>query len=144
MKTPYWLLGVALVAAPGCTQAPKIAPVSGVVTLNGKPLANATVAFSPIAKEGAIDAGDGSAGKTNAQGEFTLTTSRGAPGAWVGKHRVRISVMVNPPADVDERRASRAPAQKDMIPVRYNGETTLTFDVVAGTNNKANFDLISP
>src|SRR3954447_16076580 len=89
MKTLNCLLAAALVTVSGCGEVQKVASVSGVVTLNGKRLANASVTFSPIAKEGSIDAGDGSAGKTNANGEYTLTTSRGVPGAMVGKHRVR-------------------------------------------------------
>jgi len=143
MKTNCWLLGVALVSVSGCGEAPKFAPVSGVVTLNGKPLANATVAFAPIAKEGSIDAGDGSAGKTNAQGEYTLTTSRRVPGAMVGKHRVRISVLAQQVGESDQRPPPGGWPLKDKIPARYNGETTLTFDVVPGPN-KADFDLKSP
>jgi len=61
------LLGFALVLGLGCGSG-KFAPVSGTVTMNGKPLAGALVIFSPIAKEGSIDAGPGSSGKTNDKG----------------------------------------------------------------------------
>jgi len=143
MKTSYCLLAAALVTVSGCGEVQKVASVSGVVTLNGKRLANASVTFSPIAKEGSIDAGDGSAGKTNANGEYTLTTSRGVPGAMVGKHRVRISLMAQQVGTGDERPPRGGWPVKDQIPARYNGETTLTFDVVPGPN-QADFSLISP
>src|SRR5262249_4395663 len=87
------LLGFALVLTLGCGGGPKFVPVSGVVTLNNRPLANALVSFQPIAKEGSIIAGPGSQGKTNEKGEFTLTASTGEPGAVVGKHEVRISLL---------------------------------------------------
>jgi hypothetical protein len=142
----HWLLGVALVPVLGCAQAgPKIVPVSGVVTLNGKPLADATVTFAPVAPDGENNAaGDSSIGKTNANGEYTLTTSRGVPGAIVGKHRVRVSLFAqqqNPESD-----APLPPgAVKDKIPVRYNGvEPVLKFEVKPNGPNKADFDLTSP
>jgi hypothetical protein len=143
MKARCWLLCAALALVPGCRETQKFAPVSGVVTLNGKPLANATVAFSPIAQPGSIDAGDGSVGKTNAQGEYTLTTSRGVAGAMVGKHRVRISALAPQVGESDARPPRSGWPLMDKIPARYNGETTLTFDVVPGAN-KADFSLTSP
>ena len=77
-----WILGVTLVSAAGCGgELPTSSPVSGIITLNGKPLAGAMIIFSPIAGRGEVLAGDGSAGKTNAAGEYSLTSSRGRPGA---------------------------------------------------------------
>jgi hypothetical protein len=142
MRPRLWLCAV-LVSAVGCSNGPKFAPVSGKVTLNGKPLGNAVIAFSPIAKEGQIDAGDGSAGKTNENGEYTLTTSRGVAGAQVGTHRVRISVLAEDSSS-DKRRTRGGPALKDKIPDRYNGQTKLTFEVTAAGSNKADFELTSP
>ena len=57
----------------GCGQEPHaIAPVSGRVTLNGKPLPNAGVTFSPMPAGAKVDAGPGSAGVTDADGHYTL------------------------------------------------------------------------
>jgi hypothetical protein len=137
----HWLLVVALVSTPGCgATAAKVVPVSGVVTFDGKPLANATVLFSPVAKAGEINAGDGSAGKTNEQGEYTLTTSRGVPGAQVGKHRVSISVL-SQAGSSDQRPPAGGWPAPIKVPARYNTESQLTFDVPAAGTTAANFDL---
>jgi hypothetical protein len=137
------LLGCALVLVLGCGSR-KFAPVSGKVTLNGKPLADATVNFQPIAKEGSIEAGVGSAGKTNADGEFTLKTSTGEDGAVVGNHRVMITVLAPEVGQGDERPPRGGWPLKDTIPARYNNQTKLTFEVKADGGNKADFPLTSP
>jgi hypothetical protein len=140
---PHRLLGVAVVMALGCAaEAPKFAPVSGVVTLDGKPLAGATVAFSPIAKPGETNAGDGSSGKTNEKGEYTLTTSRGVPGAQAGQHRVSITILAQQVGASDERRRGGPPVQ-NTIPAKYNAESKLSFEVKAPGPNTANFELSS-
>jgi hypothetical protein len=138
-------LGLVLVSAFGCGHdGPKTVPVSGVVTLNGKPLAGATVTFSPIAKPGEVNAGDGSSGKTNDNGEYTLTTSRGVPGAQVGKHRVGVSALSQQAGSSDERPPRGGWPLKDKVPARYSGDSALTFEVTAGGPNKADFALTSP
>ncbi len=139
-----WLVGVAAAAALGCVGGgPKYVPVSGVVTLNGKPLAGATVTFSPIAPPGEVNAGDGSAGKTNDAGEFTLTTSRGAPGALVGKHKVRIFALARQVGTGDERPPRGGWPTKDKVPARYNERTELEFEVKPDGPNKADLPLTS-
>ena len=135
------LLGFALVLGLGCGSG-KFAPVSGTVTMNGQPLAGALVIFSPIAKEGSIDAGPGSSGKTNDKGEYTLTSDTGRTGALVGKHRVSVSLMNPGTGESDDR---RRPGQLvNQVPVRYNGKTELTYEVPAGGTDKADFALKSP
>ena len=132
------LLGFALVLGLGCGSG-KFAPVSGTVTMNGKPLAGALVIFSPIAKGGSIDAGPGSSGKTNDKGEYTLTSDMGRTGALVGKHRVSVSLMNPGIGESDDR---RRPGQLvNQVPVRYNGKTELTYEVPAGGTDKADFAL---
>jgi len=143
MKTRCWLLCAALMAVPGCGETQKFATVTGVVTLNGKPLKGATVTFQPIAAQGSIEAADSSIGKTNDQGEYSLTTSRNVPGAAVGKHRVRISLLSQQRGDSDERPPRGGWPVKELVPARYNGETTLEIDVVPG-QNKADWPLKSP
>jgi hypothetical protein len=135
------LLGFALVLGLGCGSG-KFAPVSGTVTMNGKPLAGALVIFSPIAKEGSIDAGPGSSGKTNDKGEYTLTSDTGRTGAFVGKHRVSVSLM-NPGTGASDDRRRRGQLV-NQVPVRYNGKTELTYEVPAGGTDKADFALKSP
>lgn len=135
------LLGFALLLGPGCGPG-KFAPVSGTVTMNGKPLAGATVIFSPVAKAGSIDAGPGSSGKTNEKGEYTLTSDTGRRGALVGKHRVSVSLMARGTGETDERR--RPGTVVNQVPVRYNGKTELTYEVLPGGTGKADFNLTAP
>jgi len=137
-------IGLALVLALGCGPGKKFVPVSGKVTLNGKPLANATVSFQPIGEAGAIEAGVGSVAKTNEQGEFTLKASTGEMGALVGKHRVIISCP-NPKIGDDDARPPRGGwPLADKVPSRYNAESKETFDVPAAGTDKADFLLTSP
>jgi hypothetical protein len=144
-----FLLGFVMVLALGCG-GQKFAPVSGVVTLNGKPLANASVSFIPESPKDATEALPASAGKTNEKGEYTLETMTGKTGALVGKHKVMISIQATEVQDRDTRppKESRprggGPPMEEKIPTRYNSATTLTFDVPSGGTDQANFDLKSP
>ncbi len=138
------LLGFAVVLALGCGSR-KFAPVSGKVTLNGTRLADATVSFQPIAEKG-IQAGPGSTGKTNEKGEFILKASTGENGAWVGKHRVMISLLNSQIGDRDERPPRGGWPLEDKVPAKYGpgGKEELTFVVTSGGTDKADFDLKSP
>ena len=60
------------------------APVSGIVTLDGKPVADAGIYFQPA------DGGPAAYGSTDAEGHYSLTTVR-TPGALKGSHKVIIS-----------------------------------------------------
>jgi hypothetical protein len=104
------------------------------VTRDGKPLADATVSFQPV------EAGPGSTGKTNANGEFVLKTMNGERGAWVGEHRVSISLHAVGPEGGDRR----GPRLEETIPERYNRKSDLTFKVPRGGTRNANFALESP
>ncbi|MGC1274283.1 MAG: carboxypeptidase-like regulatory domain-containing protein, partial [Planctomycetaceae bacterium] len=59
--------------------------VTGKVTMAGGPVANASVIFSPKEKQPVA------MGRTNASGEFTLTTYEEGDGAAVGEYEVLIS-----------------------------------------------------
>src|SRR5260370_30794469 len=84
------LVSVQAVSLVGCGSGHYV-PVSGVVTLNGKPYRNAVVMFQPIATEGDSNPGRGSTGSTDENGQFTLKTYEGQKGAVFGKHRIRIT-----------------------------------------------------
>jgi hypothetical protein len=137
------LLGCALLLALGCGGR-KVAPVSGKVTMNGVALKGATVNFQPIAPEGSREAGPGSYGKTDDKGEFTLKTDRGEDGAWVGWHRVRITIMKQEVGTGDERPPRGGWPLAEQIPDRYNEKSDMTFEVKADGPNKANFPLTKP
>jgi hypothetical protein len=64
---------------------PETVPVSGRVTLDGRPVEGATVMFSPEAE------GRPATGTTDAEGNFTLKTFEPGDGALLGKHRVTVT-----------------------------------------------------
>lgn len=89
------VVGIVLLLFAGCSpkSGPRIAPVSGTVTYNGKPLPGAYVGFTPE------NPGDLQAqGSTDANGRYRLTTFSNYDGAIVGKHVVNIRAE-EPPDD---------------------------------------------
>jgi hypothetical protein len=83
------LLVLALWAA-GCKGEYDTAPVSGQVTLNGKPVAKVAVMFQPVAPPGNINPGPGSYGITDEDGRYSLTViGKETKGGVIGKHKVR-------------------------------------------------------
>jgi hypothetical protein len=143
-----WLLGFMVLFVLGCGGggSKKLAPVSGRVTLDGKPLANAVVIFQPIAEKGSVEGGVSSKGTTNENGEFTLTAENGSTGAAVGQHRVSFSSQSQGVADNSDARKRSGPPMVDKIPRKYDwpeGKEAKSFDVPSGGTDKANFDLTS-
>ena len=124
----------------GCAQ--NVAPVSGRITLDEKPLANATVIFQPISDD--PNPGPGSQGKTDRNGQFTLKlmTKANTPGATVSKHKVSITAYEGDDTEVPSS-GSDMKFRKRIVPAEYNAKSTLTFDVPAGGTSSANFDLKS-
>ncbi len=136
------LLAMMVLGPAGCSKgsARKVVPVSGTVTIDGKPAPNIAVVFQPMAT-GKEEAGMGSAGVTDAQGRFTLTLTGTdkRPGAVVGRHRVTFSGAVDQRAETDDSARSAVP---DPVPARYR-EKPLEFEVPAGVTDKADFKLES-
>lgn len=141
-QTIVWrsLLLLLLLGAWGCSgDRFPVLPVSGTVTFNGKPLANATISFEPVAKNDDGVAGEISVGRTDAKGHFTLTTTGGKPGAVIGSHRVRITTArSSSKANSDEIQIS-----KEVIPPQYNTTTELQFEVSNDGPQTADFQLTS-
>lgn len=77
------LVGGLLLAA-GCGGKPGLVPVSGRVTMEGKPVREVIVNFQPIGDT----PGTGALGSTDSDGRFTLTDSRGKAGTYVGAYKV--------------------------------------------------------
>lgn len=129
----------------GCSRGPQTAPVSGQVTLDGKPAADVRVLFQPIG-DGSEKAGSktkgpgvGSYATTGADGRFVLRQSdTNALGAVIGKHSVQIADK-QAESDEDAGSAKAAPAR---FPARYS-DGALTFEVKAGGTDQANFKLTS-
>lgn len=102
------LLGIAILAygfylfvnslVGGGIELPDLGKVSGTITLDGKPLAGATILFNPIESEFAISETRSiqtrsSTGVTDEDGRYELIYMEGVPGAVVGEHRVSISKL---------------------------------------------------
>lgn len=125
------------VACGGCNQSPfKLVPVSGSVSLDGQPLAGGIVNFQPIVGGPGANAGPGSTARTGTDGRYTLATIRGEPGAVVGKHRVKIYLHN---AEAAEQGANRDPSKWEKLPLHYNYNSNVTFDVPAEGTDKADF-----
>lgn len=113
----------------GCQRGPQLAPVSGTVKLDGKPLALAEVAFQPE------DHSRASHGIADASGHFVLRYNRDEMGALVGPHSVQIrsATEVTLPSGKFEIRPQ-------LVPPRYNSQTELHREVKPG-QNEFDFDL---
>lgn len=74
----------------GCGKKHSCVPVSGVVTVDGKPEGGIKLYFAPMATEDSVDSGPYSTGVTDENGGFVLESRHGDAGAVVGKHRVTL------------------------------------------------------
>ena len=101
---------------------PELAPVAGTVTLDGKPLARATVVFHP-------EIGKVSRAKTNDDGHYQLVYLRDIMGAKLGEHMVSITTWTE-----EDRR--------ERLPPRYHQQSELKAEVTDGKNT-FDFDLSS-
>jgi len=97
---------------------PELAPVTGVVTLDGQPLEGAIVSFEPDDLN--VDRRE-SRGVTGSDGRYELYYIDDVKGAVLGTLRVRISKLGD-----DER---------PVVPDRYNSKTELSANVQPGDNS---------
>jgi len=117
----------------------KLAPVSGVVTLDGKPVPGLCVSFQPVAGKAGPDVGPSSIGFTGPDGRYTLQAIQTRqPGAVVGKHNVLLSTVSQEDPDSDLTQ----PPPKELLPPQYRGKA-LAFEVPAAGTDKADFPLTS-
>jgi hypothetical protein len=129
------LSGCALLGLAGCgPDGPEIAYVSGRVTLDGKPLAGASIVFIP-------ENGRPSGARTDPNGNYVLNFDERRKGAIPGKSLVRITTIRE--AEQDENGKVVTPASPERIPMRYNTNSELFFVVEPKKKNVANFDLKS-
>jgi hypothetical protein len=137
----------ALLLAAGCDSGPKYVPVSGVITLDGKPYGNAVITFQPVLTANNANPGRGSSAETESDGRFVLKTDEGKPGAVVGKHKVRIMSKGTHVSDnFDPQKGSpdgvlTAPTPRpktDPIPEEWRDKE---FDVPPGGTDKADFNI---
>src|SRR5687767_7103434 len=78
-------VGIVLTSCSNSSRPPTY-PVTGIVTLQGKPVAGAAITFVPTA-------GDGVAASaiTDSEGKYALTTWEAGDGARTGEYRVKVS-----------------------------------------------------
>jgi hypothetical protein len=75
---------VLLLAVSGCGKS-RLVSVEGTVTLDGEPLAGATVVFQPVGE------GQPATAQTDSDGNFQLVTLKGDKGALPGEYKVLVS-----------------------------------------------------
>ncbi|MCG8583430.1 MAG: DUF4198 domain-containing protein [Pirellulales bacterium] len=128
----------ALVAITGCGSGVDTAPVSGRVTLNGKPLSGAYITCEPISAT--ADAQSiGSYAETDAEGRFTLRlVNTDQPGAMIGPHIVRITTAraVHPEREdspISQELATAQYRQGVEFTVPEDGTDAATFAMRSGT-----------
>lgn len=127
----YWLSSQTFSAV----ELPPLYSVTGTVTLDGKPLEGAVVAFQPKTEGAKPNLKLGmSVGKTNKEGKYTLSYAlidgKTYYGAVAGPHYV--TIRVDDPA-----------TQVEMLPPHYSSISTtrLSFEVKQDGKQPANFDL---
>ncbi len=124
---PLLVIGFAL---PGCGSdgppQPERYPVSGTVTLDGKPLETGTIYFKTVAT-GGIDGMEIHGGQFSGDAE-------------AGERRVEISSMRTIIADMG---GMQSEAQVNDIPPRYNSESNVTVNVTPEGPNDFTFEVTS-
>ena len=133
------LCAIALFTGCGDSAGYQLAPVSGVVTLDGQPAPYTQIIFQPKGSADNLAPGPGSTAYCDDQGRFELETVRGEPGAVVGLHAVQIYAHGPPKptsSDVDV-----GPKVEEAFPARFNVETQLTFEVPDDGTTTADFNL---
>jgi hypothetical protein len=122
-----------------------IAPASGQVLFDGKPLSGAHVLFQPVPKGTEVEAGPESVGRTDADGRFTLSTI--APersGAMIGTHRVSVTIIEEEQRYGGSGDAGFTGPRKYTLPERYRLGTELKIEVPPGGTDKLELKLTSP
>lgn len=121
---------VCLLIVVGCTgcfgggeSLPELASVTGTVTMDGAPLAGANVLFQP-------QSGKTTFATTDENGKFELMYNQDTEGATPGSYTVKISKEKNP----------EEPGM-NLVPPKYNDQSTLTADVKMDGENDFQFDL---
>jgi hypothetical protein len=119
----------------GCSKSrPQTYPVTGTLTLQGKPVAGAAITFVPTGEEG-----EAASAITDSAGKYALTTWAAGDGARPGEYRVKVSKQEQQTVDpakmvknlsieeeqkiyVENKRPP--PPAKNLIPSKYQDDQT--------------------
>jgi hypothetical protein len=128
----------------GCTPTATLnglVPCQGTVTLDETPVENATVLFAPVVSDPSRRA---AVGKTNAQGQFTLTTLNPNDGVAPGEFIVLVTKYEKfgpiPKKVVDNDGIDITPPQdeRNILPKRYENKNTTDLKVVISNSGDKN------
>lgn len=122
-----WAVGCGSAGPPGPEKLP-VVPAGGKVMFQGKPLPNASVSFQHA--EGKV----APSGKTDAQGNFKLTTYGSEDGAPAGNYKVTVAVSAVQEIEPGVLAPEPEGGFKSPIPEKYGNPATsgLTAEVPAG------------
>ncbi|MFI4876659.1 MAG: carboxypeptidase-like regulatory domain-containing protein [Blastopirellula sp. JB062] len=137
-ETGRWLSVALLLTACGCAGEqldPEYKPVTGTVTLDGRPLPDAQLSFVPLGS------GSSGSGFTDESGKYQLYYAARRPGAKFGENRVFITKS-KPSTGKQGEFAGMREADIEMLPARYNRKTELTANI-EDKRNVIDFDLKS-
>ena len=142
MRARQWLALCSLIVVGfgcggGTGDTTKYVAVSGIVTLDDKPIVGATIVFAPK------KTGQMSIGQSGPDGKFTLKTASGQPGAAIGDHEVTVSLTSDsapkaapaklddlaPPNAAETGDTSAAATIKYVVPEKYSKKGALSATV---------------
>jgi hypothetical protein len=121
MKFLFPALLAFVVGCGGAPTGPKMYPVSGTLTVGGKPVKDVNVQLVPEdLSKGTIISG----GKTDAAGKYSVTGTNGVAGAVAGKYKVVLNVAGTAPAPGQAHDGQTAPVVTAPFPEEYNSSAT--------------------
>ena len=126
---------VTLLTLSGCGESgPQLVQVSGVITLDGTPVPQLGVQFSP-----AFEKASPAYGVTDADGRYQLLYSADRKGAMPGTYIVELQAL-EPQFDEAGNRVGPPPVK---LPKKYDSSGSLSAEVNSGESNTVNFELTS-
>lgn len=133
------LIGVVVAFGVGCGSKAEFetAKAAGRVTLDGKPVTEGSVVFTPVR-------GWPARGELDEEGRFTLSTYKPGDGAIVGPHEIAVLAMSGPDPTEHFERPPPAPT-KWLVPERYGNRSSsgLAYEVKSGESNEIELELFS-
>jgi len=131
--------------APGCSGTGDNLPreaITGTVMLDGQPLAGGVIQFTAPREGGTTGGAGDTGGSPISNGQFSIDREHGLV---PGHYRVTINASGGAVAakPAEPGRPNRKELPKELIPAKYNAESTLTADVKKGGPNDFKFELQS-
>ncbi|MDR2641393.1 MAG: carboxypeptidase-like regulatory domain-containing protein [Planctomycetaceae bacterium] len=131
------ILSVLILIFVGCGQSAS-GRVSGIVMLDEKPLANATVTFYPT------EPGSPAVGMTDKNGHYELAVSHSVKGAIPGNYKVTISTARSEQPDYSSKEIKIISAIPEYVPEKLTNQvTTNLIKEIKSGKQKINFALTS-